>query len=68
MSPTAVNRLLSMIAAAAAAVVPILIDVHVITSTVGADIGTGVAILIAGWHGNTATQSLLGRRTTPPGQ
>lgn len=66
MSESAINRLLSMLAAAAAAVVPILIDVHVITSQVGADIGTGVAILIAGWHGNTAVKAIGSRTPAPP--
>jgi hypothetical protein len=62
-SDSAVNRVLSMLAALAAALLPILVDVHVLTSTVAADIGSGVAILIAGWHGNTAVTALRSKAT-----
>lgn len=62
----AVNRLLSMLAALAAAALPILVDTHVLSSIVAADIGSGVAILIAGWHGNTAAQAIAAKRAATP--
>lgn len=52
-----VDRTLTMVAAIAAAVLPILVDSHVVTSLIAADIGSGVAVLIAGYHGGSVVTS-----------
>lgn len=52
-SKDTIDRLLTLFSAAAAAVLPILVDTSVLTSTLAADIGTGVAVLIAGYHGGS---------------
>lgn len=48
-----IDRALTLAAAGAAAVLPILVDTHVLTSLIAADIGSGVAVLIAGYHGGS---------------
>lgn len=58
-----IDRALTLAAAAAAAVLPILVDTHVLTSLIAADIGSGVAVLIAGYHGGSVVTN---RATAAP--
>ncbi len=52
-SKNTIDRVLTLAAALAAAVLPILVDAHVLSSLIAADIGSGVAVLIGGYHGGS---------------
>jgi hypothetical protein len=50
---TVVDRIVTLLSALAAAVLPILVDGDVLSSVIAADIGSGVAILVAAYHGGS---------------
>ena len=48
------DKALTVTVAVASAVLPILVDQHVITALLAADIGSGLAVLTGGYHGGSA--------------
>lgn len=60
------DKALTVAAAISAAVTPALVDAHILTATVAADIGTGIAILIAAYHGGAAASNRLTEPAVKP--
>lgn len=50
----------------AATVIPVLIDNHVVTASLGATIGGVVTAIIAGWHGGSQAQATRSATSLDP--
>lgn len=65
--PKAIRVAVAVVTTAATAVLPVLVDQHVISASTAAFIGSIVAALAAGHHG-TAIGNAIAARKTPPTQ
>lgn len=63
---TNVNRLAVALYAAGLTLLPLLIDQHVISATVGTDIGAGVTAFAVAWHGGQALSARSANTGTLP--
>ena len=62
LTKSTIDKGLTVVVAVASAVLPILVDQHVITALLAADIGSGLAVLTGGYHGGSA----VAKATTEP--
>lgn len=71
MSKDVANKLLTILAALGAALLPLLVAQGVLNAIAGQDIGVAIAVLVGGWHGGqyaatTGTAPPVTALTGPP--
>lgn len=66
MTKNTLDKTLATVGAVASAVLPGLVDAHVLSAGLAASIGAGIAVLIGGYHGGAAAANRLTEPSVTP--
>lgn len=66
LSKPVLDKSLTIVVAVASAVLPILVDQHVISALLAADVGSALAVLTGGYHGGAAIAKVNAQPSVKP--